>query len=92
MDWYKSLRAETKALVREAVFEPLMCLLLEIFASGVLGQVLAERWWGTTHTFRIVEREMTMTPQDFHRMTELTTSGLAVTLEGELGAALSLEL
>ena len=64
-DWYKSLKAEIKALVREAIFEPLMRLLLESSASGVLWQVLAERWWDTTHTFHITEREMTMTPHEF---------------------------
>ena len=92
MDWYRLLKVETKALVREVVFEPLMCLLLESLASGVLGQVLVKRWWDTTYTFHIVEREMTMTPHDFHRMTELTASGLVVTLKGELGTTLSLEL
>lgn len=91
-DWYKSLRAEIMALVRETVFEPLMFLLLKSSTSGVMGQVLVERWWDTTHTFHIVEREMIMTAHDFHQMTELTTSGLAITLEGELGMTLSLEL
>ena len=28
-------------------------------------------WWDTIHTFHIAEREMTVTPYDFHHMTGL---------------------
>ena len=60
-----------RALVRAMGFEPILCLLLESHASTILVQSLAERWWETTHTFHIADREMTVTPHDFHQMTNL---------------------
>ena len=59
---YWSLMAETKALVNAAGFGPLLRLILKSSASSVLVQALAKRWWDTTHTFHIVEREIPMTP------------------------------
>ena len=44
-------------------------------ASAVLMQTLAERWWDTTHTFHIADKEMIITPHDFHRMTGLWFDG-----------------
>lgn len=57
---------KTKALVRLTGFEPLLHLLLESVASGVLVQALAERWWDTTQIFHIAKKEMAITPNDFH--------------------------
>lgn len=53
---------------------------------------LAKRWWHTTHTFHIVDREMTVTPYNFHQMTSLRYDGSFINLEGELGTALRIEL
>jgi len=60
--WYRVLTIETKAYIRVAGFEPIIHLLLERSASAILVQSLAERWWDTTHTFHIIDREMTVTP------------------------------
>jgi len=48
-------------------------------------QMLVEKWWDTTHTFHIAEREMTMTPHDFHQMTGLRFDVPHIDLEGESG-------
>ena len=78
-DWHvlglQPLTAKMRALMEVAGFEPLMHLLLENMASGVLGHALAERWWDTTHTFYIAEWEMTMTAHDFHQMIGLRSHG-----------------
>ena len=52
-----------------------------IHATG-FAQCLTERWWDTTHTFHIAEREMTMTPRDFHLTTSLRYDGAIINLEG----------
>lgn len=66
-------------------------LLPERFASVILVQTLAERWWDTTHTFDIVDREMTIIPHDFHRKTGLWFNGASINLEGESSTRLGLE-
>lgn len=47
--------------------------------------MLAEKWWDTTYTFHIAEREMTVTPHDFYRMIDLRFDGPQIDLKGELG-------
>ena len=64
--WYRTLANDTKTLVRETSFEPIFYLLPENSASAILVQTLVERWWDTTHTFHITEKEMIVTPHDFH--------------------------
>jgi len=73
--WYRALTKDTKALVYAASFEPVVHLLLEGSASGILVQTLAKRWWDATHTFHIAEREMTVTLYDFHQMMGLRFDG-----------------
>ena len=85
MKWYRVLTAKTKAHICTASFKPIICLLPERFASAILVQNLVERWWDTTHTFHIVDREMTVTPHDFYRMTGLRCDRAFINLEGELG-------
>ena len=53
---------------------------------------LAERWWDTSHTFHIAGREMTMTPHDFHWMTDLWSDGLIINLENESSIQLGIDL
>ena len=81
--WYRILTKETKGHIRATGFEPIICLVPERSASAILVQTLAERWWDTTHTFHIVDREMTVTPHGFHRMTGLRFDGALINLEGE---------
>ena len=83
--WYKAITDNTWALVRAASFEPILRLLLKSRASTILVQSLAERWWETTHTFHIANREIMVTPHDFHRMTDLQCDGSIINLKGELG-------
>ena len=66
--WYRVLTKDTMALVHMAGFEPVIHLLLKGSASGILVQTLYERWWDTTYTFHIAEREITVTSHDFHWM------------------------
>ena len=72
VEQYNLLVPETKAYIREAGFEPIIDILLEKSASAPLVQCLIKRWWDTTHTFHIVDREMTMSFYDFYRMTDLS--------------------
>ena len=87
---YNLLVPETKAYIREAGFEPIIDILLEKSASATLVQRFIERWWDTTHTFHIVEREMTVTPYDFYRMTNLSFEGAIISLDGVSGIQLGL--
>ena len=73
-------------------FKPIICLLLERFASVVLVQTLAKRWCNITHTFHIADREMTITPHYFHYMTGLRFDGVSISLEGDSSTQLGLEL
>ena len=73
-------------------FEPVLCLLLERSTNAVLVQTLVERWWDTTHAFHIADREMTITPYDFHRMTDLWFDGVPISLENESGTQLGAKL
>ena len=73
--WYNNLTKETWGHIRAAGFELVIHLMPERSASAVLMQTLAERWWDTTHTFHIADKEMTITPHDFHRMTGLWFDG-----------------
>ena len=60
--WYRVLTIETRAYIHAADFKPIIQLLMERSASAILVQTLAERWWDTTHTFHIADREITITP------------------------------
>ena len=68
-----------------ASFKLVIRLLPEGSASSILVQTLVERWWDTTHTFHIADREMMVTPYDFHWMTGLRFDGSLIDLEGESG-------
>ena len=85
VEWFNLLAFETRGYVREAGFEPVIGLLLEKSASATLVQCLIKRWWDTTHTFHIAKREMTVTPYDFYRMTNLSFEGAIISLDGVLG-------
>ena len=73
-------------------FKPVLRLLPERFASAVLAQTLAERWWDITHTFHVANREMIITPHDFHRMTGLQFDKVLISLEDESGTQLGAKL
>ena len=64
--WYRALADDTKTLVCVANFKPILHFLPKNHANGILVQSLAKRWWDTTNTFYIDEKEMTVTPHDFH--------------------------
>ena len=83
MAWYWLLTKMTRAYVCDAGFEPIINLLLERYASAMLGQTLSKRWWDTTHPFHIANRELTVTHYDFHCMTGLKFYGAIINLEGE---------
>ena len=82
VEQYNLLVPETKAYIREAGFEPIIDILLEKSASATLVQRFIERWWDTTHTFHIVEREMTVTSYDFYYMIGLSFEGVIIGLDG----------
>ena len=84
VEQYNLLVPETKAYIREAGFEPIIDILLEKSASATLVQRFIERWWDTTHTFHIVEREMTVTSYDFYYMIGLSFEGAIISLDGVL--------
>jgi len=92
VEWYNLLVPETKAYIREASFKAILSLLSERSTSAILVQCLIERWWDTSHTFHIVEREMTVTPYDFHRITSLSFEGPIVNLDSVLGVQLGLNM
>ena len=82
VEQYNLLVPKTKAYIREAGFEPIIDILLEKSASATLVQRFIERWWDTTHTFHIVEREMTVTSYDFYYMIGLSFEGVIISLDG----------
>lgn len=73
--WYRVLPAKTMAHIYVASFELIIHLLLKRSPSAILVQSLADKWWDTTYTFHITNREMTVTPCDFHRMISLRCNG-----------------
>ena len=83
---------KARALVDTVDFRPLMHLLHKGSASGVLVYALTERWWNTTHTFYIADQEITMTPYDFHRMSDLRSHGPIINLEDEPGIQFGIDL
>ena len=87
-----ALADDTKALVHEASFKPILHLFLDNFINAILVQALVERWWDTTHTFHIAERKMNLTPYAFRWMTNLQCDSLIINLEGESGIVISIEL
>lgn len=89
--WYRTLIDDTKALVCTASFESIICLIHES-SYGILVQKLIERWWDTTHPFHIVDQEMTVTPHDFHQMTNLRFDESFINLEGESSIQLGVDL
>ena len=80
--WYRILIKETRGHIRASGFKLIIRLLPERSANVTLVHTLAERWWDTTHTFHIGDREMTIAPHDFH-MTDLRIDGAWINLEGE---------
>ena len=91
-EWYRAFTVEIGAYIHVAGFKPIICLLLERSASPILVQSLAKRWWDTTHTFHIADREMIVTPCDFHHMIGLRCDGAIINLEGESGTQLGIDL
>ena len=92
VEWNGELVEAMKAYIHVTSFDPIIHLLLEWSASAFLAQCLAKRWWDTTHTFHIAEREMIVTPWDFHHMTSLRCDGNTINLEGESGIMLAINL
>ena len=92
VEWYNLLVPKSRAYIWEAGFKPILSLLLEKSASATLVKCLIKRWWDTTHTFHIAEREMTMTPYDFHYMTGLSFEGAIINLDSVLGIQLGLDM
>ena len=73
---------ETKGYICATGFKPIIYLLLETFASAILVQCLAERWWDTTYTFHIADWKMKVITHDFHRMIGLRCDGMLINLRG----------
>ena len=92
VEWFNLLVPETRGYMQEAGFEPISGLLPKKSASATLVQCLIERWWGTTHTFHIAKREMTMTPYDFYCMTGLSFEGAIIRLDDMSGIQLGLDM
>ena len=92
MEWYNLIVPETKAYIWEVNFEPIISLLSERSTSATLVQCLTERWWDTTHTFHIAEREMTVTPYNFYCMTGLNFEGAIINLDGLSNIQLGLDM
>lgn len=90
--WYWILTKETRGYIHVAGFEPIIHLLPERSTSAILVQILAKRWWDATRTFHIADREMIITPHDFHRMTSLRCDRALINLEGESGTQLGINL
>ena len=55
-------------------------------------QCLIERWWDTTQTFHIAEREMTVTAYNFYHMIGLSIEGAIINFDGVLGIQLGLDM
>ena len=90
--WYNIFTKEIRGHIRATGFEPILYLMLEGSASAFLALTLAERWWDTTHTFHIADREMTITPYNFQCMIGLWFDGVSISLEDESGTQLGAEL
>lgn len=52
---------------------------------------MAKRWCDTTHTFHIADREMIVTPYNFHHMTDLRCDGALINLKSESGVQLGID-
>ena len=92
VELFKLLFPETRGYIREAGVEPVISLLPKKTASATLVQCLIERWWDTTYTFYIAEREMTVTPYDFYCMIGLSFEGAIISLDGTSGVQLSIDM
>ena len=82
----------TRAYIHVASFKPIIRLLPERSASAILVHTLAKKWWDITHTFHIANREMTVTPHDFHHMIGLRSNGAIIKLEGKSSMQLDIVL
>ena len=91
-EWFNLLAPETGRYVWEVGFEPIISLLPEKFANATLVQCLIKRWWYTTHTFHIADREITVTPYNFYHMTDLGFEGAIICLDGVSGVLLSIDM
>ena len=92
VEWFNFLAPENRGYVQEACFKPVISLLLEKSANATLVQCLIKRWWETTHTFHIAEREMMVTPYDFYCMTGLGFKGAIISLDGVSGMQLGIDM
>ena len=92
VELFKLLFPETRGYIREASVEPVISLLPKKTASATLVQCLIERWWDTTYTFHIAEREITVTPYDFYCMISLSFEGAIISLDGTSGVQLSIDM
>ena len=92
VEWYNLLVLETRTYIREASFKPIISLLLERSTSATLVQCLIKKWWDTTHTFHITEKEMTVTPYNFYRMTGLSFEGAIISLDSVSSIQLGLDM
>lgn len=89
--WYRVLTIVTKAVICVASFKLIIRLLSARSTSTILVQSLAERWWDTTYTFYIADKEMIVTSHDFQYMTGLKCDGALINLEGVSGIKLGID-
>ena len=79
VEWFNLLVPKTRGYTWEAGFVPIIGLLSKKFASA-------------THTFHIVEQEMTVTPYDFYHITGLSFEGSIISLDDVSRIQLGLDL
>ena len=92
VDQYNLLVPETKGYIQEAGFKPIIGLLPKKYASATLVQCLIERWWDITYTFHITKREMSVTPNDFYHMTDLSFKRDIISLDSASSNQLGLDM
>lgn len=90
--WYKVFTMKTRAFILVVSFKLIIHLLPKRSTNAILMCSFDERWWDITYTFHIADREMTMTPHDFHCMTSLRCDEALINFEGELGIWLGIDL
>ena len=92
MEWFNLLALETRGYIWEVGLEPIIGLLLEKYVNATLVQCLIERWWDTTHTYHVTEREIMVTPYEFYHMTSLSFERAIISLDGMSGIQLGIDM